>query len=400
MSTNGRRSGLPEGIQERHRNDCASHNGGRCNCKRSYRAAVYDPRTKRNRYSGWRRDLGAVQKWRTQAQRELDAEITAGTAPAGETPILREEWTAWLAGAKSGAISNRNGQRYKPSALAGYERAWRNHVDAVFGDRRIGTITRQELQKWVDKKAAAGTPRSTLNNALDPLRVLFRRALRRSEVPTNPTTDLELPAKAEEEMRFATREEAATLIGALPKSERALWAAAFYAGLRRGELRSIRWRHVDLSGRTLTVFRSWSDAEEGEPKSAAGKRRVPIVPPLAKLLRAHKRETGRSDDDLVFGREADKPFEPTTARSRALKAWKAHNPPLEPITLHQCRHTAASFMIAAGANAKALSSVMGHASIEITFNRYGHLMPGSEEQVGERLAKYLAHGNGIGMART
>ncbi len=47
-------------------------------------------------------------------------------------------------------------------------------------------------------------------------------------------------------------------------------------------------------------------------------------------------------------------------------------------------------MIAARANAKALSVVMGHASIEITFNRYGHLMPGSEDEVRQRLAAYLA----------
>jgi len=47
-------------------------------------------------------------------------------------------------------------------------------------------------------------------------------------------------------------------------------------------------------------------------------------------------------------------------------------------------------MIAAGCNAKALSVVMGHASIEITFNRYGKLMPGGETEVGQRLAVYLA----------
>jgi fructose-1-phosphate kinase PfkB-like protein len=57
-------------------------------------------------------------------------------------------------------------------------------------------------------------------------------------------------------------------------------------------------------------------------------------------------------------------------------------------------------LIAAGCNAKALSVVMGHASIDITFNRYGHLMPGSEEEVGQLLAAYVAGGNGIGMADT
>lgn len=395
-----RRSGLPEGVQERHQEKCASRDGGRCNCQRSYRASVYDPRTKRNRYSGWKRDRGAVEKWLAQSKRELGAELQGGATPAGDTPVLREEWAAWIAAARTGAISNRKGRRYKPEAVAGYDRHFRNHVEPVFGGRRVGTITRRELQDWVDKRAAEGVPHSTINNALDPLRVLFRRALRRSVVATNPTVDLELPAKAEEEMRFATREEAASLIEALPSGERALWATAFYSGLRRGELRALRWKHVDLDAAMIVVLRAWTDDDETGPKTRAGRRRVPIVPPLAELLREHQRLTGRSGEDLVFGRTATAPFEPTTVRHRALRAWKAQNPPLEPITLHQCRHTAASFLIASKANAKALSSIMGHASIEITFNRYGHLMPGSEEEVGQQLATYLARGNEIGTADT
>lgn len=401
-----KRRGLPEGIQERHREACNFHTGGRCNCQRSYRASVYDPRVKRNVYSGWQRDLPTVQKWRTQAQRELDAELQAGVSPAGQSPILRDEWKLWLKGARAGAFSNRNGDRYKPSTLEGYERSWRNHIDAEFGHKRIGTVTHRELQKWVEKEAAAGVKRSTINNALDPLRVLFRRALKRGEVRTNPTLDLDLPARAEEEVKIVSPEEAAALIAALPRDEQALWATAFYAGLRRGELRSIRWKHIDLPAQgigTMTVLRSWSDADETGPKSKAGRRRVPIVPQLASHLREHRKRTGRKDDDLVFGRTASKPFEPTTVRSRALKAWKEHKPPLEPVTLHQCRHTAASFLIHAGANAKAISAAMGHASVETTFNRYGHLMKGNEEEVGNLLASYLknpSRRNGIGMADT
>jgi integrase len=235
--------------------------------------------------------------------------------------------------------------------------------------------------------ASAGMPRSSINNAVDPLRVLFRRALRRSVVATNPTTDLELPARAEEPMRFASREEAKQLVEALPAPDRALWATGLYAGLRRGELRALRWTYVDLDGGTMTVLSSWSGSDEGDPKSRAGRRRVPIVSALAGYLRAHREATGRGGEDLVFGRTASDPFVPSTVRSRALSAWS--DAELEPITLHQCRHTAASLMIAAGANAKALSVVMGHASIEITFNRYGHLMPGGEERVGEILGEYL-----------
>jgi integrase len=63
---------------------------------------------------------------------------------------------------------------------------------------------------------------------------------------------------------------------------------------------------------------------------------------------------------------------------------------VEPITLHECRHTFASLMIAAGVNAKALSTYMGHSSITITLDRYGHLMPGNEDEAAGLLDVYLA----------
>jgi integrase len=62
---------------------------------------------------------------------------------------------------------------------------------------------------------------------------------------------------------------------------------------------------------------------------------------------------------------------------------------LERITLHECRHTFASLMIAAGVNAKALSTYMGHANISITLDRYGHLMPGNEDEAAGLLDAYL-----------
>ena len=64
---------------------------------------------------------------------------------------------------------------------------------------------------------------------------------------------------------------------------------------------------------------------------------------------------------------------------------------LQPIT-HECRHTFASLMIAAGVNAKALSTFMGHSSITITMDRYGHLMPGSENEAASLLNAYLERG--------
>jgi integrase len=118
-----------------------------------------------------------------------------------------------------------------------------------------------------------------------------------------------------------------------------------------------------------------------------------MISRLSTELAAHELRTGRRGDDLVFGRTATLPFYPSTVRSRAHRAWTdalvKKWGQAEPIGLHEARHTFASVMIAAGVNAKALSEFMGHASIAITFNVYGHLMPGGVAEARDRIDKYL-----------
>src|SRR5262249_42103464 len=134
-----------------------------------------------------------------------------------------------------------------------------------------------------------------------------------------------------------------------------------------------------------------------EPKSQAGKRSVPIAAVLRESLIRHRLLAGRSEG-FVFGAAPDRPFTPSNAHRRACTAWrrasksrqKLNQPELERISLHECRHTFASLMIAAGVNAKALSTYMGHSSVTITLDRYGHLMPGNEEAAAGLLDTYLA----------
>jgi integrase len=95
---------------------------------------------------------------------------------------------------------------------------------------------------------------------------------------------------------------------------------------------------------------------------------------------------------LVFGRDAVTPFEAEAVRKRAVKAFA--DAEIDAIGLHECRHTFASLMIAAGVNAKALSTYMGHSSITITLDRYGHLMPGNEDEAAGLLDEYLERSTG------
>jgi integrase len=207
----------------------------------------------------------------------------------------------------------------------------------------------------------------------------------------NPTSGLHLPAIRGGRDRIADPQEALALLGALPVTERALWATALYAGLRRGELQALDWSAVDLATGLIHVRRSW-DEQEGfvSPKSAAGGRKVPLAAVLRDYLVEHRMRQGRSEG-LVFGSTATRPFYPKTVTEKADKAWTKAK--LERITLHQARHTAASYMIAAGVNAKALSTYMGHANIAITIDKYGHLMPGNEDEAAGLLDAYLERAN-------
>jgi integrase len=99
----------------------------------------------------------------------------------------------------------------------------------------------------------------------------------------------------------------------------------------------------------------------------------------------------------VFGTDGETPADPDTIRHRA--QWRWAKAELTPIGLYECRHTFASFSIAAGVNAKALSTYMGHSSVTITYDRYGHLMPGNEAEAAGLLDAYLeAAAGGVGSA--
>jgi integrase len=332
----------------------------------------------------WRtaRTLTEARQWRQDAA----VAVRAGTLRASDGRALAAVAAEWLAGARSGVIRNRSGDTYKPSAVRSYEAALRLRVLPRLGTAKFAAIRRVDLQDLVDRLHAQGLSASTVQCSLLPLRAMYRRALARGEVGINPTSGLEMPAIRGRRDRIVSPEQARELLAALPERERPLWACAMYAGLRRGELQALRWEDVDLEGGVIHVRRGW-DAIEGEitPKSAKGKRTVPIAAVLREHLTNHWLRGGTGS--LVFG-EDGKPFRGDTPTMRAKPAWTAAG--LESITLHECRHTAASFAIAAGVNAKTLSTYMGHANIAITFDLYGHLMPGNESEAAALLDAYLA----------
>lgn len=339
-----------------------------------------------------RRELAAAKAWCRDTKVALDK----GTIVAGETYTLRRAAELFSAGIEDGTIRTRSRQRYKPSTIRRYHLALDRQVLPRFGTLRLNEIRPGQLDQLVAELQAQGMAPSSVRNAVMPLQAIYRWAVRREMVVVDPTAALELPVDRSGRNRVATVAEIERLLAAVADRDRPLWAMAVYAGLRRGELMALRWSDVDLAQGVVRVERS-HNPEAGAtdvPKSSAGRRRVPIPEALHKHLLEHRMRADLSQP-LVFARSGlagrrrgpDGPFSDTGVTQRARRRWEAEG--LNPLTLHECRHTYASLMIAAGVSPKALQTYMGHSSITTTYDRYGHLMPDDEQASAKQLQSFL-----------
>jgi integrase len=371
---------MAAGVRQRHGRGCNAK--GRCKCP--YEAFVYSKRDGKKIRKTFPTQA-AAKAWRNDAS----TAVRKKTLRVPTSTTLRQAAEEWLQGAREGLIRNRSGDPYKPSAIRGYDQALRLRVLPELGSMRLSEITRTDLQDLVDGLLASGLDASTIDVTLIPVRVIYKRALSRPEkgIAVNPTTGLQMPAVRGGRDRIASPEECARLLDALAPADRPLWATAMYAGLRRGELMALRIADVDLAAGVIHVRRGW-DTIEGEIATKSGRdRKVPIGVALRDHLDEHLLSLAWTDG-LVFGVSAYSPFTGTPTTKRADRAWTKAG--LQRITLHECRHTFASLMIASGVNAKALSVYCGHANIGITMDRYGHLMPGNEAEAAGLLDAYLA----------
>jgi integrase len=379
-----RRRSRFEGVVVRHSRACGSRSGHRCSCEPGFQAQVWSAREQKTIRKTFH-TVAEARAWRHESQ----VAIRKGLLHAPSRITLVEAGEAWLQAAETGLVRNRTGESYKPSAVRAYRQALRSRVFPELGAKRLTAISHTVLQDFADRLCAQGLSASSVRNAIVPLRAIYRRAHQRGEVAINPTLKLTLPAVRGRRDRVAAPTEVGPLLDALDPDDRAIYATALYAGLRLGELQALQWADIDLDNNLIHVNRSW-DRQAGfvEPKSRSGQRRVPITQTLRRELLSHRLRQGTGGNGFVFPNTTHTgPFNPGTLTLHTTKAWNTNG--LAPIGLHECRHSYAAYMIAAGINSKALSTYMGHSSITITLDRYGHLLPGNETQAAQLLDNWL-----------
>jgi integrase len=190
------------------------------------------------------------------------------------------------------------------------------------------------------------------------------------------------------------------------------YVVAITTGLRMGELLAMRWRNLDWGRGQYFVRETWQRPRGGRqasfsvPKTEASIAPVDLPPEVLEALKAHRRaqsqeklEAGRryQDQDLIFATSDGGPLDDAHTVQRVFRpALRAAG--LRTIRFHDLRHTTASLLIHQGESPKYIQSLMRHASIDITFDRYGHLFPDANREAAERLGQTL-FGTGIAIAQ-
>jgi integrase len=248
-----------------------------------------------------------------------------------------------------------------------------------------------------DALLATGLSRATARKILVSFKSVLKDARRRGTLASNPaegvsiTVDGRAKRKLEVGRDIPTRAEISAIIAAATGPARPFLMTAIFTGLRASELRGLSWRDVDF-GAGLVHVRQRADRfnKLGAPKSASSARTVPLPPVVTNTLREWRLQCPKASD-LVFGTASGKP----QGHGKIFMGWL--RPTLaaagisKPYGLHCFRHFFCSWCInrpeegGRGLSLKQAQTLMGHATLAMTSDTYGHLMPQDDD--GDELAR-------------
>jgi integrase len=261
-----------------------------------------------------------------------------------------------------------------------------HHVLPTLGAKTLDAISREDIKAVIATMHHKGLSRSTVANTLAPLREMLTHAVEDGKLTVNPAARMGRFVRRDRDPRAAiqplTRVEVETLLTAAqqhtPRTYPVLLCAV-RTGLRLGELLGLQWGDLDFHGRFLEV-RCAIVRGRVVPTKSGKIRRVDLSPQLADTLQAllvqRKAETlchGWGEvPEWVFVNEAGERLKETTLRKYGFYRC-LEKAGLRRVRFHDLRHTFASLLIPANESPKKIQALMGHHSIQITMDIYGHL---------------------------
>jgi integrase len=317
----------------------------------------------------------------------IESEVERRThVPRRTSVTIAEAGQAWIDGARDGGLER--------GTVKQYGEHLRLHISPLLGALKLADLSPADIDQFRSRLALS---RAMTAKVMTSLSAIVAEAVAKGQVSRNVVHDAAAPStkrhnrvqkrqekRLEVGVDIPTKEDLRAILAAAGGRWRPLIVTAIFTGLRASELRGLTWADIDLADATLTV-RQRADFENriGDPKSGAGKRDVPLVPIVVNTLREWKFACPKGPLDLVFPNTRGNVQSHTYILYHGLgpiEQAAGLSPDRKPkYGLHAFRHAAASLFIEQGFPAKRVQTIMGHSSISMTFDLYGHLFPSPED---------------------
>jgi integrase len=276
----------------------------------------------------------------------------------------------------------------KPKTREDYRSLLDNHVLPAFGDRPVSSIDTLAVRGWLAGLVSGGLSASRAKHAYYVLFAVLEAAIQAGALLRNPAAGVRVPRSQRREMQFLSAAEVERLAEAVVPPYGLLVRFAAYTGLRAGELAALRVKRLDLLRGTVRVVESASEVGGrlvlGSTKTYA-ERTVRLPRFLRDDLAVYLAGQPRDPYGFVFTAPKGGPLRHNNFYQRIFCPALARAGLPAPVRFHDLRHTCAALLIAEGAHPKAIQAHLGHSSIQVTMDRYGHLFPDALEQLADRL---------------
>ncbi len=327
-----------------------------------------------------------AEAWTTQATWH----VSQGThTPDSQSITVARAADLWLARGRR--------EKLEESTLAAYGQHVRLHIVPLCGDRKLSQLTKPIAKGYRDKLVER-LSRPMASRVMRSLSAIVAEAQEAGYVAQNVCAGLTVKRMARERSKVVipSKIELQAILKAASASPEPmalpLLMVVTFTGLRASELRGLAWSAIDLKAGIVTIDRRANmRGVLGPPKSESGRRTIPLPPATVAALRSWKLACPPSDDDLVFPSLAKRvmthrymSLNIATPVLQAAKVVSAKGGPL--YTLHDFRHAAASLWIEQRVSPKRVQGWMGHSSIQVTFDTYGHLFEQAEQDASVAVA--------------
>jgi integrase len=306
---------------------------------------------------------GATKRAAQKVLNDKIAEINSGTYKEMPKTTFKTFANHWL---KTYAEVN-----VKPSTLTRYKDILERLLIPALWFYQMSDISAGQLQLYISERLKKVSARTVVQE-LTVIKLMFKHALKWGYIKLNPAEILDRPKFEKPEIEILTPDEIEKFLATISGHYRVAFLTTVLTGLRAGEIWGLRWEDINWNAKQIHIKRALWNGTFQTPKSKRSVRKIDVPASLISELKKWKLACPISTDGLVF---PDKNGQPTphgnAIRRHFIPALKKAG--LQKVSFHSLRHTNASIRIQSGQNIKYIQSQLGHSSINVTMDTYGHL---------------------------